>query len=44
MDNLFWSEEHLNDWLNDYPAYKRLNQLPAADFLEHLKNRDKENH
>ena len=41
MDNLFWSEEHLNDWLNDYPAYKRLDQLPAAEFLESLKNSKK---
>jgi hypothetical protein len=44
VDNLFWSEEHLNDWLNDYPAYKRLKQLPANDFLEFLKKRRDGNH
>lgn len=38
MDNLFWSEEHLNEWLNDYPAYKRLRQMPVPEFLEALES------
>jgi len=27
----------LKEWLNDYPAYKRLKQMPIAEFLEKLK-------
>lgn len=38
MDNLFWSEEHLKDWLKEYPAYKRLRQLPIVEFLDKLKS------
>lgn len=39
MDNFFWSEEHLNDWLSQHRAYKRLNHLSIIDFLEQLKKR-----
>ena len=37
MDNLFWSEEHLKDWLSNHRAYKRLNHQPIGKFLESLK-------
>ncbi len=37
MDNFFRSEEHLNAWLNMYPDYKGLNQVPLAEFLEQMK-------
>ena len=36
VDNLFRSEEHLGDWLNQNPDYKNLSQLPIAEFLEQM--------
>jgi hypothetical protein len=39
VDNLFWSEEHVKDWLQDYPQYEKLNQASIHDLLEHSKSR-----
>ena len=36
VDNLFWSEEHVNEFLDEYPEYKELNQMPIGEFLETL--------
>ncbi len=38
VDNLFWSEEHLNEWLNEYPEYKKLQQQSIAEFLDKVKS------
>ena len=38
VDNLFRSEEHLNEWLDMYPEYKDLDQLPIGEFLEQVPN------
>jgi len=37
VDNFFWSEEHLNEWLSENPAYKQLQQVPIHEFLAKLK-------
>ena len=33
VDNLFSSEEHLSEWLDQYPEYKNLKHQSVADFL-----------
>ena len=36
VDNLFWSEEHVEEFLNENPEYRDLDQMPIADFLDRL--------
>lgn len=37
VDNLFWSEEHMNEWLDEHPEYRELNQQAIGEFLDDLK-------
>ncbi len=39
VDNLFWSEEHLTDWLDSYPEYKELTHANIGEFLENVKSK-----
>ena len=39
VDNLFWSEEHAQDWLKDYPQYAKLSQTSIHELMEHSKSR-----